>query len=81
MIKKGNWVIITEILIKVHPYIQLNPLGVVTNNDRRKLIISYYSYLLVNYGMINMVPLENINFEKAIKRLLQQINDEKPRHG
>ena len=81
MIKKGNWVIITEILIKVHPYIQLNPLGVVTNNDRRKIIISYYSYLLVNYGMINMVPLENINFEKAIKRLLQQINDEKPRHG
>ena len=56
MIKKKQWVLLPPDLVKDQLNLQLSPLGVVPQHDRRLRAISDYSYFLVNNHTSKLSP-------------------------
>ena len=81
MIKQKQWVLLPADLVMDQPDLQLSPLGVVTQRDRRPRTISDYSYYLINADTSKLAPQTAMQFGKALNRILQQIQTANPRYG
>ena len=81
MIKRKQWVILPADLGRDQPDLQLSPLGVVPQRDRRLHTISDYSYYLVNADTSKLAPQTAMQFGKALNRILQRIQVANPRYG
>ena len=73
MIKRKQWVLLPADLVMDQPNLQLSPLDVVSQRDRRPRTISDYSYYLVNTDTSKLAPQTAMQFGKALNRILQYI--------
>ena len=81
MINRKQWVLLPADLIKHLPGLQLSPIGVVLQQDRRPRTISDYSYFGVNDGTAPLAPQSSIQFGRALHQILHRIQSANPRFG
>ena len=63
------------------PNLQLSPLGVVPQRDRRPRTISDYNYYLFNAVTSKLAPQTAMQFGKALNHILQCIQAANPQYG
>ena len=81
MIRKGYWIALPYAVVKDLPNLQLSPMGVVPQRERRPRTIVDYTFSGVNQEAARGAPLEAMQFGKALDRILQRILAANPRHG
>ena len=81
MIKRKQWVLLPVDLVMDQPSLQLSPLDVVPQWDRRLQTISDYSYYLVNADTSKLASQTAMQFGKALNRILQCIQAANSRYG
>jgi hypothetical protein len=79
MIQNGQWVLFPAQLVLDEKNLQISPLGIVPQRDRRPCTICDYSLFLVNLDTIHLALAESMQFGRALWRILQQVNDADPR--
>ena len=73
MIKKGQWVVLPFDKVKHLLGLCLSPPGCVPQRDRRPRWICDYSFYGVNDNTNPIVPLDSMQFGRALDRILRQI--------
>jgi hypothetical protein len=81
MIHKGHWVLLSARLVLDEKNLQLSPIGVVPQRDRRPRTICDYSFFFVNLNTIPLAPTEPMQFGRVMWRIMQQASDANPRLG
>jgi hypothetical protein len=80
-VEKGFWTIVPYRLIKTMHNLQLSPLGIIPQPDRRPRLIVDYSFWGVNNETVDLSPMEAMHFAQALERLLFRIRQANPRYG
>ena len=78
---QGFWTVLPLATALQLPYLQLSPLGVVPQRNRRPRLIVDYTYSGVNDDTIRLAPPEAMQFDKAFYRLLSRIVHADPAYG
>ena len=78
---QGFWTVHPFRLAIQLPGLQLSPLGVVPQRNRRSRLIVDYTFSGVNGDTIRLAPPEAMQFCKALKRVLSKIVHANPKYG
>jgi hypothetical protein len=81
MIRKGQWTLLPARLVLNDLQLQLSPLGVVPQRDRRPRTISDYSFFGINHETLALSPGECMQFGRALQRVLQHLKSANPNLG
>lgn len=81
MIEKGQWLVLPFKLVQHLPNLQVSPIGVVPQHDRRPRTIVDYTFSGVNQQTAPLTFPESMQFGKALQRILRLIAKADPRHG
>jgi len=81
MIQKGQWMILPYDDVKHIKNLRLSPLGVVPQRDRRPRTIADYTFSGVNADTVPLTAHLEMQFGKALPRILWAIVHSDPRHG
>jgi hypothetical protein len=78
---KKIWMLLPFDDVKNLPGLQLSPLGVIPQRERRPQIIIDYSYYGLNDQTVKLCPTESMQFGKANERLWSNILRADPKFG
>ena len=81
MVKAGHWLVLPYSSVRHATDLQLSPLGVVPQRDRRPRPIADYTFSGVNEATVKLAPPESMQFGKALDRIIQKAADKNPLHG
>lgn len=81
MVKKGIWTVVTYDSIKKMKGLRLSPIGVVPQRSRRPRPIVDYTFFGVNDATQPNVPVESMQFGRALERVLRRILLANPAYG
>ena len=70
MMDKEQWTVLPVSLVKDILGIQLSPLGLVPQHNRRDRMISDYSFFGINDNTVPLAPPEAMQFGQTLKHLL-----------
>lgn len=68
-------------MVKHLPHLQISPIGVVPQNDRRPHTIVDYTFSGVNSDTVLLCPAESMQFGRALDRILRKSLLAPPQHG
>jgi hypothetical protein len=81
MAQKGQWMVLPYAVIKEHPGLQVIPIRVVPQHDRRPQTIVDYTFSDINKETQLLAPKEAIQFGKALTCILAKIMHTDAWHG
>jgi hypothetical protein len=81
MIRKGQWTLLSARLVLDDLKLNLSPLGVVPQRDRRPRTISDYSFFGINHETLALSPAKCMQFGKAPWRVLRHLKSANPHLG
>ncbi len=81
MVAKGYWTVLPYRLVRELHNLQLSPIGVVPQGDRRPRIIVDLTFNGVNETTACLAPPDAMQFGRTLRRLLQQLHYAPPQHG
>ena len=76
----GHWIVLPAERVLHLPKLQLSPIGVVPQRDRRPRTIIDYSFNGVNQDTVRLAP-ASMQFGRALHRVLQKVRQADRRHG
>eukprot|EP00536_Pseudo-nitzschia_multiseries_P004635 jgi/Psemu1/10435/gm1.10435_g len=74
MMDKQQWTVLPARLIQHLPGLQLSPLGLVPQRDRRPRMISDYTFSQVNHNTIPLAPADSMQFGWTLPHLLSRLH-------
>ena len=80
-VSKSYWMVLPYSAVCGHPMLRVSPIGVVPQNKRRPRPIIDYTYYGINAATQPNVPVESMQFGRALERLLRRIVLANPRRG
>jgi hypothetical protein len=80
-LQKGYWMLLPQEDVKDMVSVRYSPLGVVPQRERRPRVIVDYSFYGVNQETLKLGPVETMQFQKAVERLLQASVQANPKFG
>lgn len=80
-VDKGYWMVIPFSAVANDPMLRASPIGVVPQHSRRPRPIIDYTFYGVNDSTQPNVPLEAMQFGRALERLIRSILLSNPRYG
>ncbi len=81
MVAKGYWTVLPYRLVRQLRNLQLSPIGVVPQRDRRPRIIVDLTFNGVNESTACLAPPDAMQFGRTLRRLLQNLHFAPPQHG
>lgn len=79
--QQGFWTVLPLHIALLLPNLQLSPLGVVPQRNRRPRLIVDYTYSKVNDDTLRLAPPDAMQFGKALQRILTKIVHADPTYG
>jgi hypothetical protein len=81
MMTRAFWTVLPYSRVKHLKNLQVSPIGVVPQHDRRPRTIVDYTYSLVNSETLKLAPQEAMQFGRALERIITQVVHADPRYG
>ena len=73
MINKGQWAVLPYSAVKDLPGLRLSPPGVIPQRDRRPRWIVDYTFSNLNNELLDIAPLDSMQFGRALERIIRHI--------
>lgn len=77
-VNKGFWMVLPYHLVQHKPTLRISPIGVVPQHGRRPQPIIDYSYYGINSNTQPNVPIEAMQFGRALECIIQKLSLQTP---